>query len=106
MQGHYGSRFLNMWKTNQTLEDGRDAGIVNAMEFWGMKLTPYLNRPAVIQHVLDQLPAEPPNLPEFVRLCSRAVDATNVPRLEKQWTQEELEKNKQRAMEALRRLKL
>ena len=26
MQGTYGTRFLNMWKTGQTLPDGTDAG--------------------------------------------------------------------------------
>src|SRR5690349_13610741 len=29
MQGNYGSRFLNQWKTGQVLADGTDAGIVN-----------------------------------------------------------------------------
>ena len=38
MQGHYGTRFLNMWKTGQVLPDGTDAGVVNAMNHWSEKM--------------------------------------------------------------------
>ena len=38
MQGNYGTRFMNQWKTGQSLPDGNDAGIVNAMNHWSEKM--------------------------------------------------------------------
>ena len=52
MQGHYGTRFLNMWRTGQTLPDGNDAGVVNAMNHWAEKLGWYVNSPDTIKEVL------------------------------------------------------
>ncbi len=72
MQGHYGTRFLNMWKTGQTLADGTDVGVKNAMACWAEKLSGFAEQPERIKRVLDTLPAEPPSLPQFVDLC-RAV---------------------------------
>lgn len=69
LQGNYGSRFLNQWKTGQALADGTDAGVRNAMNVWAEKLGGFLNEPKVFGDVLANLPEEPPNLPEFVALC-------------------------------------
>ena len=69
LQGNYGSRFINMYKTGQQLDDGRDAGIVNAMNEWADKLGVYQDSPETLKLVLDALPKEPPVLPEFYALC-------------------------------------
>lgn len=72
LQGNYGARFLNQWKTGQVLEDGTDAGVINAMSMWGKKLFGFIDRPECIRHVLDRLPNDPPTLPQFVELCRDA----------------------------------
>jgi len=105
MQGHYGTRFLNMWKTGQVLPDGNDAGVVNAMNHWAEKLGGYVNRPDVIKKVLENLPVEPPSLPQFLELMRQAWTAPSAPLLEKKWTAEELEKNKKRAAEAMAKIR-
>jgi len=96
MQGSYGTRFLNMWKTGQILPDGNDAGIVNAMSLWGEKLGGYVDRPDVIKKVLDSLPHDPPSLPQFVDLMRQAWTPPQTPALEHHWTPEQLAKNKAR----------
>jgi len=72
MQGNYGSRFLNQWKTGQQLPDGSDVGIKNAMATWAKKLAGFADMPDAIKAVLDYLPPDPPSLPEFVNLCREA----------------------------------
>lgn len=81
MLGNYGSRFLNQWKTGQTLPDGTDAGLKNAMAFWADKLGGFSEQPERIRRVLDSLPADPPSLPQFVELCrlSRADEKPLLP---------------------------
>ncbi|MBR0568379.1 hypothetical protein J5J83_19835 [Azoarcus sp. L1K30] len=69
LQGSYGSRFLDMWRSGQALPDGTDAGIENAMRQWGEKLSGFEDQPERIRRVLDALPLHPPTLPEFVALC-------------------------------------
>ena len=63
MQGHYGTRFLNMWKTGQVLPDGTDAGITNAMHHWDKKLAGWASSPETIRKVLD-------NFLNFVNYCA------------------------------------
>lgn len=72
MQGNYGTRFLNQWKTGQTLADGTDAGVKNAMAFWAEKLGGFADQPERIKRTLDALPSEPPSLPQFIELCRMA----------------------------------
>lgn len=76
MQGNYGSRFLNQWKTGQTIKrgehHGKDVGLVNAMAFWGDKLAGFADQPERIAYVLNTLPEEPPSLPQFVKRCNEA----------------------------------
>ena len=79
MQGNYGSRFLNQWKTGQVLADGTDAGIVNAMAMWGKKLAGFIDHPECIRRALDRLPNDPPSLPQFVEPQSNADPAEHVP---------------------------
>lgn len=100
MQGHYGSRFVNMWKTGDALPSGQDAGYVNAQRTWADKLSGFNDYPECIAYVLEGLPEHPPTLPEFVELCRRA------PRKEKKLlefrvSEEDHERNKER----LRQLK-
>jgi len=101
LQGSYGTRFLNMWKTGQVLPDGNDAGVVNAMNLWAEKLGGYVDRPDVIKKVLDLLPHDPPTLPQFVELMRQAWTPPQTPALEHKWTEEELAKNKQRISKIL-----
>jgi hypothetical protein len=106
MQGHYGTRFLNMWKTGQVLPDGNDAGVVNAMNHWAEKLGWYVNSPNTIKEVLESLPIEPPSLPQFAEMLRHAYKPPVVPQIERKWTQEELDANKQRVREMLEKLNL
>lgn len=90
MQGNYGSRFLNQWKTGQTLPDGTDAGLKNAMACWAEKLGWFVDHQERIRRVLDSLPADPPSLPQFVELC-RLSRADEKPALPHKKTPEERE---------------
>ena len=106
MQGHYGTRFLNMWRTGQTLPDGNDAGVVNAMNHWAEKLGWYVNSPDTIKEVLERLPIEPPSLPQFAEMLRHAYRPPVVAKIEKKWTEEELAANRQRVREMLEKLNL
>ena len=105
MQGHYGTRFLNMWRTGQVLPDGNDAGVVNAMNHWAEKLGGYVDRPDVIKKVLESLPIEPPSLPQFLELMRHAWTPPKTPMLERKFTAEELERNKRMAAECLAKIR-
>ena len=72
LQGNYGSRFFNQWKSGQVLSDGTDAGVKNAMDTWSRKLGGFADIPEVFKSVLSNLPVEPPSLPQFVELCREA----------------------------------
>lgn len=69
LQGSYGSRFLDMWRTGQALQDGSDAGVANAQRMWAEKLGGFADCPECIKKALDSLPPHPPTLPEFLALC-------------------------------------
>ena len=69
LQGNYGTRFLDMWRSGQTNIDGDDVGLQNAMSLWAERLAGFADRPDAIRRVLDTLPKHPPTLPEFVELC-------------------------------------
>lgn len=98
MHGHYGSRFLNMWKMNQYLPDGQDIGIVNAMNHWAEKLGGFVEHPEAIKYALTKLPDEPPTLPQFLGICRHA-PPKNVVKLEHKLTDEQIEANKKRIRE-------
>ena len=106
MQGNYGSKFLNMWKTGQILPDGNDAGIVNAMNHWAEKLGGYHDHPDTIRKVLDNLPVDPPTLPQFLQMLRHSYTPPDTPVLERKWTPEELAKNRQRVRELLATLNM
>jgi len=95
LQGNYGSRFLNMWKTGQTLPDGNDAGIVNAMAEWGKKLAGVAEQSERIKRVLQTLPDDPPSLPKFLELCRQVRIDGDKQRLEHKQTPEEIERARQ-----------
>lgn len=105
MQGHYGTRFLNMWKTGQVLPDGSDAGVVNAMNHWAEKLGGYSERGDVIKKVLENLPIEPPSLPQFLELMRHAWFPPPNLQITRQLTAEELERNKRNAAECMAKIK-
>ena len=69
LQGNYGTRFLDMWRSGQADTNGDDVGLQNAMDMWAEKLAGFRERPDAIRRVLDTLPKHPPTLPEFVELC-------------------------------------
>jgi hypothetical protein len=70
MQGNYGARFLNQWRSGQMTADGQeDIGIRNAMAVWGRALAGFVDHPKALAIALDNLPDSPPTLPEFVTLC-------------------------------------
>jgi len=69
LQGNYGTRFLDMWRSGVTDTNNDDVGLQNAMDMWAEKLAGFRERPDAIRRVLDTLPKHPPTLPEFVELC-------------------------------------
>ena len=69
LQGNYGTRFLDMWRSGQADTNGDDVGLQNAMDMWAEKLAGFRERPDAIRRALDTLPKHPPTLPEFVELC-------------------------------------
>lgn len=103
MQGHYGTRFLNMWKTGQTLPDGSDAGVVNAMNHWSEKMSGV--SAATIKRALEQLPEEPPTLPQFLSLLRRSYVEPDILRLENKLTAEQMAKNKRRIAELIAKVR-
>ncbi len=103
MQGHYGTRFLNMWKTGQVLPDGADAGVVNAMHHWSDKMAG--TSAETIKRALEQLPEEPPTLPQFLSLLRRCYVEPSVLRLENDLTAEQIAKNKKRIAELIAKVK-
>ena len=94
-----------MWKTGQVLPDGNDAGVVNAMNHWAEKLGGYKDYPDTIKRVLENLPVEPPSLPQFVELLRHSWVPPKTPLLERKWTQEELDRNKQKAAERMEQIR-
>lgn len=104
MQGHYGTRFLNMWRTGQDLPDGRDAGMVNAMNHWAEKLGGYKDHPETIKRALENLPPEPPSLPQFAEILRHSWVPPAVPQLENKLTEEQLIRNRQRVRELMESL--
>jgi hypothetical protein len=69
LQGNYGTRFLNQWKTGQPDSTGADMGVINAMGVWADSLGAFLDNPEAIKVALQSLPPEPPSLPQFVEMC-------------------------------------
>lgn len=72
MQANYGTRWLNLWKINQLVSDGQDAGLINAMEHWAIKLSVHVDNPQAIKTALENLPPDPPNLPQFMELVRQS----------------------------------
>ena len=72
LQGNYGTRFLDMWRSGVTDTNGDDVGLQNAMALWAEKLAGFRERPDAIRRVLDTLPKHPPTLPEFVALIRQS----------------------------------
>lgn len=105
MQGHYGTRFLNMWKTGQILPDGSDAGMINAMNHWAEKLGGFVDHPETLKRALANLPPEPPSLPAFAEHLRRSHVVAEHVLLEHRLTPEEEAANKQRIAEVLARAK-
>lgn len=105
MQGHYGTRFLNMWKTGQILPDGSDAGMINAMNHWAEKLGGYVDYKDTLRRALDNLPPDPPSLPAFLEHLRRSHVPHAPVLIEHRLTPEEEAANKQKIAEVLARAK-
>lgn len=103
MQGNYGTRFMNQWKTGQTLPDGSDAGVVNAMNHWADKMGG--TSAATIKRALENLPEEPPSLPQWINLLRRSYVEPPVLRLGNELTAEQRAKNKARIAELIAKVK-
>ena len=103
LQGNYGTRFMNQWKTGQALPDGSDAGVVNAMNHWSEKMAG--TSAETIKRALEQLPEEPPTLPQFMALLRRSYVEPPVLRIGNELTAEQREKNKQRIAELIAKVK-
>lgn len=102
MQSHYGTRWMNMWKLGETLPNGLDVGMANAMDAWAIKLGPYHDKPETLKKVLDHLPAEPPSLPQFMELLKNCYVPTNNLQIDNQLTEEQKQKNREKIQEILR----
>jgi len=103
LQGHYGTRFMNMWKTGQTLPDGSDAGVMNAMNYWADKMAGF--SAATIKRALENLPEDPPTLPQWINLLRRSYVEPPVLRLGNELTAEQRAKNKARIAELIAKVK-
>jgi hypothetical protein len=66
---HYGARFLAQWETGMINDHGEDMGTINAMQHWKIKLAGFA--PDALGAALNNLPPNPPTLPEFVALCQQ-----------------------------------
>jgi hypothetical protein len=71
MQGRYGSKWIDLWRTGETDEQGYDTGMSNAMQMWAQDLSGFADKPQCIQYALDAMSANPfpPTLPEFREVC-------------------------------------
>jgi len=105
LQAHYGIRWLNMWKINQSLPDGQDAGLVNAMNVWAEKLAGFEDSPETFKKVFEVLPHDPPTLPQFLDLCRHAYVAPKHPQLEHKMTEEEYAKGRKHISEIVENLR-
>jgi hypothetical protein len=103
LQGHYGTRFMNMWKTGQTLSDGSDAGVMNAMSIWSEKMAGF--SAATIKRALENLPEDPPSLPQWINLLRRSYVEPPVLRIGNELTAEQRAKNKARIAELIAKVK-
>jgi hypothetical protein len=106
MQGHYGTRFLNMWKTGQILSDGTDAGVANAMEHWSRKLAGWSDSPETIKRTLENLPADPPSLPQFCEMMRLNYIPKNNLAISYEPSKETIAANKKRLADLLSTLNL
>jgi hypothetical protein len=102
MQAHYGSRWTNLWKMGKTLPNGIDYGMANAMETWAVKLAPYQNKPEALRKVMDNLPIDPPSLPQFMDLLKHCYVHTPTLQIDNQLTDAQKELNKARIQEILK----
>lgn len=94
-----------MWKTGQILSDGSDAGVMNAMNHWAEKLGGYKDHPETIKRGLENLPLDPPTLPQFMEILRQSWVEPKVLKIEKQFTAEEIAVNIQRRDEALAKIR-
>ena len=103
MQGYYGTRYTNMWKTGEMLPNGEDAGHMNMMRVWAEKLGGFQDHPECIAHALENLPDTPPTLPQFIDICRRAPRKEPL-MLVHNLTPEDIQRNKERLDEIKRQL--
>ena len=73
--------------------------MLNAMAFWAEKLGGFADCPEKIRRVLDNMPPDPPTLPQFIALC-RAAPRREEPALPYRPTAEDQERARQAARAA------
>jgi len=103
LQGNYGTRFMNQWKTGQSLPDGSDVGVINAMNHWSEKMAG--TSAETIKRALEQLPEEPPTLPQWMALLRRSYVEPPVLRIGNELTAEQMAKNRQRIADLIAKVK-
>ena len=102
MQSHYGTRWMNMWKLGETLPNGLDVGMANAMDTWAIKLANYEQKPEVLKKVLNNLPVDPPSLPQFMELLKNCYLPEQHLMISDKLTEEQKAKNRARIQELLK----
>jgi hypothetical protein len=102
MQANYGSRWTNLWKMGKVLPNGIDYGMANAMDTWAVKLASYQDKPEALRKVMDNLPLDPPSLPQFMDLLKNCYVPTDNLQIDNQLTEEQKAKNKARIQEILK----
>lgn len=73
MQGLYGSKWVDMWRSGKLNEEGKDVGTINAVQTWGRALSTL--REDQVMYGLSHVETAckfPPTLPEFIGFCRSA----------------------------------
>lgn len=90
MAAYYGTLFVDRWK-------GLNLDEVKAV--WSKELATFSDNPECFKRALKALvegSTYPPTLPEFVKLCRQHYERPALPALEHKFTDEEVERNKER----------
>jgi hypothetical protein len=86
----------------KTLPNGIDYGMANAMDTWAVKLAPYQDKPEALRKVMDNLPLDPPSLPQFMDLLKHCYVPETTLQIDNQLTEAQKELNKARIQEILK----
>lgn len=79
LRANYGAAFDRQWECPPGVDPAKFAEQMRG--HWAQELGGYVSHPEALAYALDNLPEQPPNLPQFKAICRRA-PAKQVPRLE------------------------